>query len=217
MSRVKRVRLVRFAALSAVVLASFAAPTARTLSSPSPGLYLDVPGNTSDDARVKLRGVMVTNVRQKGTWKMVVSQGFAGTAVVGSINGAHASVRAPSGDVTFYLYLDTHATPSNQMSMTDAMNMMNGEGIPANVRSADDFVLLHLTVKDNGREAQVGTSGRGGMSNKSKDAVPCTVEKLGDGAFRVKPSTPLAPGEYAFSTMGQGNASELWDFGVDGK
>ncbi len=205
----------RLAALSALLIASAAVPTAGARSSPSPGIYLDAPGATSDEAGVKLRGVMVTNIRQTGALKMVLSQGFGKSALVGSINGAHASVRAPSGDVTFYVYLDPH--PSNQTSMADALNMMSGEGMPANVRSADDVLLLHLTVKDGAREAQVGTAGRGGVSNKTKDAVPCTIEKVGEGAFRVKPNAPLAPGEYAFSAMGQGNGNEFWDFGVDGK
>jgi hypothetical protein len=123
-------------------------------------------------------------------------------------------VRAPSGDVTFYFYLDPQAGAGSQASMDDAMKMLDGTAMPA-VRSADEFVLLHMTPKDDSRQTQMGTMGRGSQMGHSKDAVPCSVEKLGDGTFRVRPKSPLAPGEYAFMPSAEGG--RLWDFGVDGK
>jgi hypothetical protein len=212
----------RLAAIGPALVLMGASAIARAPSPPSPGIYLEKPGPIGDDARVKLHAVIVQQVKQTGLAKMMVSQGFAKGGMVGVIGGASASVRAPGGDIAFYFSLDPQAgSRSRQMSMEEAMKMMDGDSMPPNVRSAEEFVLLHMTPKDDTRQAQLGTvggiGGRGGGMGKSKDAVPCSVEKLGDGAFRVRPKEPLAPGEYAFTLTAQGQGGQLWDFGVDAK
>ncbi len=198
----------------AVVLAVPAAMLAA--SSPSPGIYVEMPGKSGDDAKVKLQGVMVTNISEKGAWKMALSQGFAKGAMVATIDGSSAAVRVPAGNIAFDFLLDPRPGGGNSAaSMDEMMKAMSGEGMPATARSADDFQLLHLTPKAHTREVQIGTQGRGGMSSKTKDAVPCVIEKVGEREFRVRPKDPLEPGEYAFSYSTQDRGSQLWDFGVD--
>ncbi len=212
-------------AVACSVLALCAPAVARPASPPVPGIYLEMPGKSGDEARVRLKAELIQNEKQTGTAKMVISQGFAKAGIVGVIGGSSASVRVPSGDVAFYFYLDPKAdSGSSQMNMEEAMKMMQGEGMPRDVKSADEFVLLRMTPKEDTRQAEIGTTGgffgRGGGMGKSKDAVPCSVENLGGGAYRVRPKQPLAPGEYAFtvhSQAGGGAGGQFWDFGVDGR
>jgi hypothetical protein len=204
---------------SAVVLMAVSAIAQAPPDKPATGIYLEVPGKTGDDGRVKLQAVIVQEVKQTGMLKMIASQGLLGGGVVEGIGGTRASVRAAAGDVTFDFYLDpqAYARSKQPMSMDEAMKMMSGDSMPIVAQSADEFVLLHLTPKDNTRQAQVGTSGRSGKMGKSKDAVPFSIEKLGEGVFRVRPKEPLPPGEYAFMISTEGRSGEFWDFGVDGK
>ncbi len=95
--------------------------------------------------------------------------------------------------------------------------MASGDSMPAG-RTAEDFVLLRMTPKNNARQTELGKQGRSGRLENSKDAVACTIERVGDNACRVRPREALAPGEYAFTANGQAGAGgQLWDFGVDGK
>jgi hypothetical protein len=72
---------------------------------------------------------------------------------------------------------------------------------------------VRLKPTDDTRVAQFSSKIGGG----SKDAVPCAIEKIGDHAYRVRPKSALAPGEYAFSYSPQGQGGQFWDFGVDAK
>ncbi len=184
---------------------------------PAPGIYLQVPGKSGDEGSVKLRGVMVTEMKQKGMLKMIATSGIAKSGVIGAIPGGHATVRVPAGDIAFTISLNTGRAGSGPANLEQMMNAMNGDSMPAG-RTAEDFVLLRMTPKDNTREAELGKQGRSGRLENSKDAVPCSLERVSDNVFRVRPKDALPPGEYAFTANGQAGAGgQLWDFGVDGK
>ncbi len=205
------------AAIGAAIALMGTFAMAQAPAPPSPGIYLQMPGKGGDEGRVRLRAVMVTEMKQKGMLKMVATSGLAKSAVVGAIAGEHAAVRAPAGEIQFIIYLNPGAAGSGPGNLEEMMKMSNGDSMPAG-RSAEDFVLLRMTPRNNTREAELGKQSRSGRLENSKDAVPCSVERVGDNAFRVRPREALAPGEYAFTANGQAGAGgQIWDFGVDGK
>ncbi len=210
-----RPRWTGFAAIGLALVLPARLAAVRASSSPSPGIYLEKPGARGDDARIKLEEVTVQQVKQKGMFKMIATQGLLKGAAIGVIAGASAAVRAPEGDVSFDFYLDPKGPPSPQMSLEDAMQMVNGSSsMPSTARSAEDFVLVRLTPKDDTREVELGKGG----SSKLEHTLPCTVDTVGNGAFRVRPRTALPPGEYAFTYVAQGQSGgQLWTFGVNAR
>ena len=85
--------------------------------------------------------------------------------------------------------------------------------MPFGASKPEDFVLVALTVKGEGREIV--------LAQKHSKVVPTnstfdfTVEKLGDADFRVRPKAPLPPGEYGFFCGASGSMPEIWAFGVE--
>jgi len=64
-----------------------------------------------------------------------------------------------------------------------------------------------------------------GKPSEVRSVLPVERAEIGPGLFKIKPSQPLAPGEYALGELlevQQGKASqeklnlELWDFGIEG-
>jgi hypothetical protein len=181
------------------------------------GIYLEKPEGRD---LTRLAGV-VPDIRATGMVKMMVTSGLAKGEMLGRISGEHATLRTPDQPV-FDFYLPSGSsngspppsTDPNHMDLNQMMRGMQGDLMPPNFRDANDFALIRLVTKDGGREAHLGSlGGRGGPKN----TVACAVEKLANGAFRVRPKEPLAAGEYAFTVAKQGQAGQLWDFGVDGK
>lgn len=201
------------AALAAIVVVPALAadqPAARAA-----GIFLTT---ATASGAVRLHGQMLQRMRQTGMLKTMLTGGFGKSDVVGELGGSRAAVRAPSGSPSFELRLagDTASSPSAGMGMADLLSAVSGDMMPPQARSADEFALIRLHVKGDSREAHVGTvGGRSGQSGKSRDAVPFRSEAEGAGVFRVTPSQPLAPGEYAFYFAARGPGGQLWDFGVD--
>ncbi|MBO9499365.1 MAG: hypothetical protein J7496_04190 [Novosphingobium sp.] len=90
--------------------------------------------------------------------------------------------------------------------------------------SPDDFALVRFAVKDKGREAKVGSSGRFGSSGgvPEKDRIAFVSTRLSPGVYSVQPEEDLADGEYGFVSPlpASGNAEErvrVFDFSVGGK
>jgi len=203
-------------AIGLAVLAGVA-PRAQTPPAQGPGIYLHLADETGEHV-VPLHGLMVTEIKQKGTLKMVMTQGFAKGSIEGSIRGSAADVRVKSGDVTLQLILADPAASANKGFPDDPTRMFSGDYMPPSAKSAEEFVLLRLTpTKDNTRETQLGTTGRGGTSNKSKDAVELASAMSGPRAYIVHPKAPLPPGEYGLTWAPNGTAGQMWDFGVDPK
>ncbi len=95
------------AAIGPAVALMGALAIAQAPAQPSPGIYLQTPGKSGDEGRVRLRAVMVTEMKQTGMLKMIATSGLAKGAVVGAISGEHATVRTPAGDIQFTIYLNT--------------------------------------------------------------------------------------------------------------
>jgi hypothetical protein len=141
---------------------------------------------------------------KKAQWKAVV-------------RSSRANIRIREGLPTFYFYFEQRSS---------GLGGSGGfAGWLSGATSPNEFVLAKMQIKDKDRELVVGEAGAFGASSgtRSKDTVEFQVEKLGGGAYRVRPSASLSPGEYSFfyasgaSTLGAGATGKLFDFGVDGK
>jgi len=88
-----------------------------------------------------------------------------------------------------------------------------------------DLPLVRLDPGKSDRNLKVGSSSRvpyaGGSTTtrgiRSEDLIDVDVERDSRGFYRVKPKTPLAPGEYGFVITHGGSpmGSSIYDFGVD--
>ena len=90
--------------------------------------------------------------------------------------------------------------------------------------SPDDFKLasLELRKEKEERRLEIGKFTMGGSSiglNK-KDVQAINVDKVADRVYKVTPSSPLKPGEYAFVDMRAARMSgggKMFDFGISGE
>ncbi|HTK30267.1 MAG TPA: hypothetical protein VL309_11975 [Vicinamibacterales bacterium] len=202
----------------AALLLAVAAVRGQAPESRAAGIYL------SDDQAghprvVQLHATMMTDVKQKGMAKSMLTQGFSKMESYGVIAGGAATVRTSTDGVTFLFYFDEPSSAQPTLNMENAMHMMSGDTMPAKARSAQEFVLLHLTPANDSRQAQIGTTGRRGSNASSKDAVSIVVGTVSERVFKVQAKERLAPGEYAFvwanGSSGTGIGGQFWDFGVD--
>jgi hypothetical protein len=142
----------------------------------------------------------------------VTAMGFGSTPIHAKYSGAKAAIRVDSATASFEFRL---ADPLPKRPSRADLEQMADQmaGLPPDAKKPQDFFLIRFKVNGAEREAQTGQVGRG-YSGKSKDAVEFVSESLGPKAFRIKPKTPLAPGEYGFY-YGPQTGAQLWDFGID--
>jgi hypothetical protein len=216
------------AAVVALGLAAAATAAAQSATPPpagrEPGIYLEQPGEDGKPP-TRLVGVRVAEIHPKGILKVIATSGFAKGDLLGRISGEHAALRLsdnpvfdfhlPSGESKTPPRPDPNAPPPTDMDQM--MRSMGGDIMPSNLHDASDFALIPMSPKDGGREAHLGTFGGRFGGHGPKGVIACTVEKLGNGVFRVHPNQPLAPGEYAFAAAKDGQAGQVWDFGIDSK
>jgi hypothetical protein len=175
-----------------------------------PGLYV-----SKGDTLTKIKSVMISDVRQKGIGKSILTQGFSKPTMEGHVPGGQASLRLPSGDVSFVAYLDPNAdAKAQQMSIADAMNHAmgggSGDGMPGTVKTGKDLGLSHLRQDGDERICPIKTNG------SLVEGVEFVVEKIGTNDYKLTLKAPLAPGEYAFVVPKLAGGGQYWDFGVGG-
>lgn len=190
-----------------------AGPFVQDDSKHAAGIYLDVPGKDGA-TQTRLRGAMPHEMKTQGMGKMMLTQGIIKASTVFELAGTMADVRTAAASPTFYFYFAEPAQPSGD-PMAMMSQMMGGDTMPAGAKTAADFSLIHLTLTNGNRQANMG---KVGTSSKPKDAVECTQERLAQGAYRLQPKSPLEPGEYAFvftNAMGAAGGMTMWDFGID--
>ena len=87
-----------------------------------------------------------------------------------------------------------------------------------------EMALVRLDPGKNDRNLKIGSGSRvpyGGSSSsrglRSEDMIEVDAERDSRGFYRVKPRTPLAPGEYGFVSTRDGGSprGSIYDFGVD--
>jgi hypothetical protein len=181
----------------------------------APGIYLATRGD-SGEQMVRIVGAQPHEVKNTGMAKMILSQGLLKGSTLVELGGPVADIRTSSTSPTFYFYFDTAAESQSADPLAALTQVMGGDAMPYGAKQAADFSLVHLTLTDGNRRANMGKIGSQG--GKPKDSVDCVQERLDRGAYTLRPKKPLQPGEYAFffvnSRPGMGGYT-AWDFGVD--
>ena len=157
-----------------------------------PGIYLA----KSSDNLVKIKSVMISDIRTKGIGKSILTQGFSKPTSEAHVPGGRAALRVAAGDLTFFAYLDPNADAKRQqMSIADAMAKATGgggDGMPGMVKTGKDLGLARLRQDDDERICSVKSSG------SLVDGVELVSEKIGTNDYKLTLKVPLTPGEYAF-------------------
>ncbi|MEO8648596.1 MAG: hypothetical protein ABI539_05460 [Acidobacteriota bacterium] len=126
-----------------------------------------------------------------------------------NLPGRAADLRVTSTSPVFYFYLDTTSGGLNTAS-----------GIPS---TPNEFTLVRFNQRSDNREVTIAKSNswgsKGGLSDEY--VVALIAEDLGNGIFKVTPTTPLKVGEYGFYLVNSGNSNasaaigaKFFDFGV---
>ena len=78
-------------------------------------------------------------------------------------------------------------------------------------------LLIPVKSAHGSRVVEKVQSGAGaGASREARDAVPLERAVVARGIYRLKPSKPLDPGEYALGELIDGKLNlDVWDFGID--
>lgn len=90
------------------------------------------------------------------------------------------------------------------------------------VQSADGWgaraELIPLKAGKQSRVVEKIQSGVGvGKSGEVRDAIPLERAEVAPGLFKLRPTQPLPPGEYALAELIQEKLNlEVWDFGIEG-
>lgn len=152
-----------------------------------PGIYLDA-GEGANPRLVQLTEATVTGQSASGGWTNAFTGGLTKMKANYQVRELRAERRTANPTPAFYVY---GADPQ-------------------------DYALLRMKVKarDKEREFTAMVMGLTG-ARAPKGDVEISAEKVAEGIYRVKPATPLQPGEYCFAYATQGVALAALDFGVD--
>lgn len=187
--------------------------TAALLAHPAraaePGIYVE-------DAAAKSETVVTASLtmdyKGKDVGASMISFGLIKPKTAFTFDGPRAELRLPA-QPAFRFHFGPKRDPHAMQDPTVAMQMMSGEGMPFGASKPEDFVLVALTVKGEGRELVLVQKRK--TVEPTNSTVDFSVEKLGDADFRVRPKSPLPPGEYGFFCGAPGSMPEIWAFGVN--
>jgi hypothetical protein len=171
------------------------APAAQGGAAPARGIYLErAEGGPSAEP---MTASIAEDTRASGGMKMM----FGGRPnVILTIGGDAAALRLPP-EPSFIIVLTGGKMSRGEMPDLAELSMNAPSPI---TKEGKDFFIARLIVKDGSRDL-----------DSKKGKVPGTVEKIGDRMFRLKPSKPLEPGEYAVALEAAGMPTgQMWDFGV---
>lgn len=91
-------------------------------------------------------------------------------------------------------------------------------GTPTSIaaQSPEEFTLVRFKAKASERQVDVGRMSAFGTRRgiATGDSISFVSDEIGDSAFKVTFSEPLAPGEYGFVLTGQNNAARVYDFTI---
>jgi hypothetical protein len=160
------------------------------------GIYLESAETGGKDEPKKLESAM-PQMEAAGMGATMATMGFKKPKMITKLTGDKASLRVAAQSTFLFVF--------GGKQSREEMMMGGMDGLPPNT-SPKDYGLIVMTIAEGDRS---WTSGKGAQ-------VKCAVENVEPKVFRVRPETPLPPGEYAFSLMQNGMASMAWDFGVDG-
>lgn len=147
--------------------------------------------------------------RTGGLFTSSLTYGIGKVKIKANLPGRNAKMQIENTQPVFYFYLDVTSGGLNTMS-----------GIPS---TPNEFTLVRFNQRSDNREVTIGKANafgaKGGLSDEY--VVKFTSEDMGNGIFKITPSTPLTKGEYGFYLVNSGNSnaanavgSKFFDFGV---
>jgi hypothetical protein len=169
------------------------------------GIYVQVAGQTGEPSWQRLNGVMVEDVEVSGVAKSMLTGGFLRPKVSGSIPGAAATQRFPSGDLRFEFRFSQmpsgrQATMEEMMAMyEDSMN-----ALPVQAKRPNEFTLVQVEAVEGRRP-----------TNGKKSSIKFKEQKIADRVYLLTPNAALPSGEYLFAFGRDGAAGLVWDFAID--
>jgi len=148
--------------------------------------------------------------RTGGLFTSSLTYGITKVKTKANLPGRNSALQIPNTAPVFYFYLDVTSGGLNTSS-----------GIPAD---PNEFTLVRFNIRDDNREVTIGKSnafgGKGGLSDEY--VVQFKAEDLGNGMFRITPSSALSKGEYGFFLVNSGNSNasaavgaKFFDFGIN--
>ena len=162
------------------------------------GIYLESPDHASDPMRLETTMPMM---QVDGLAKTMLTGGLLKPHMVTRLSGESSAHRASTQPTFLFVF---NEPPKKGQTVQSNPGTQDMSGMPVGLSSPKDFALVRLTVADGQRQNDTG----------KMDKVKIDTEKLSALEYRVRPSSPLAPGEYGFAPGG-GSGGMLWDFGVD--
>ncbi len=148
--------------------------------------------------------------RTGGMFTSGLTYGIGKVKIKSNLPGRSATLQIKDTQPVFYFYLDITSGGMNTSS-----------GVPS---TPNEFAMIRFNQRSDNREVTIGKANafgaKGGLSDEY--VVQFNAQDMGNGVFKVTPSTPLQKGEYAFYLINSGNSNassavgaKFFDFGVN--
>jgi len=173
------------------------------------GIYMFEEKNGEKTMTQLMPNVSAQNRTGGGFTAAITPFGLGKTKTKANLPGTTAKLQIKEAQPVFYFYLDTKSGGLNTSS-----------GIPS---TPNEFTLIKFNVRSDNREVTISKQnaygGKGGLSDEY--VIAFNAENMGNGIFKVTPTTSLKNGEYGFYLINSGGSNtsaavgaKFFDFGV---
>lgn len=164
----------------------------------TPGIYIDM-GTSGAHNLQAVKPINGVGAKISGNGSLI----FPYTAKL-AIARENAQIKANAAQPSFYFYF-----PADDGRIGDF-----GTSASLSAQSPNEFSLVKFKAKSGQREMVVGkaTMFNANVGIDPKGTIKFDVEEVGDGIYRLSPSTPLEPGEYAFVLRAGSDTYRIYDF-----
>ena len=171
-------------------------------SSHAPGIYLALDGEKGPKL-APVRPAASAGIKFTGNGSLL----FPFMAKL-TVPQGQAQIRVAGARPTFYFYFDSDDRKVNTF----------GTAASVAAQSPNEFSLVRFRTDKNTRQFVIGRAQPfvEVLGIDPKNAIPFTIDEVGDGAFRVTFPTDLSPGEYGFILPGEKSHFRIYDFSVPG-
>jgi hypothetical protein len=187
------------------------------LSAHEAGIYLlrEIDGKKE---MVQLEPSLSTQSKSGGFFTSAMTYGIAKIKSKAVLANPNARLQIPAPRPTFYFYFEV-----KNSGLSNSGNVYS-----ASSTSPNEFVLVKMDEKKNGRELVVGQANVFGAQSGTLDKYSRAFdsEKIAPGVFKVTPRNDLQEGEYGFfyggatpiagyGYFGAGVSPKIFDFGIE--
>lgn len=175
-----------------------------------PGIYV-----MEGSGYTRLESNVYSRAKTGGIWKTALTYGIAKAHYKAVLSGTRANLQLGSEMPEFYFRFEPKRSTLGEPATA----------WQTSTTSPNEFVLLRLDVRKNGREIVLAEGNAYGTESgaKQENVVSFDFKKIEPGLYKVTPRGVLAEGEYCFSysgapvTVGYGvlwSSDKVFDFGV---